>query len=345
MPASVQAAFISAPEAPDILSATRLRSMPRMRFILREWILRMSWRLCSLGLGNSIFRSMRPGRSSAESRMSSRLVAMRTLMLLLASNPSSWFSSSSMVRCTSLSPPPEPPSMRALPMLSTSSMKMMEGACSRAITNSSRTMRLPSPMYFCTSSDPETRMKVQSVWCATARASSVFPVPGGPYKITPLGWAMPSASNSSGCLMGSSITSLISLICSSRPPTMSYVESGTFSTFIRDTSGSTLVGRMWCSTYESFRSATLALGVTLAMSMSLSMSTTYFPSGWTFTSTLVFPITLTTSPTYDPGSCSSCSSSRSSLTRVLSSLRWASRRRRSCCRWRRSTSRPSILPR
>jgi hypothetical protein len=43
----------------------------------------------------------------------------------------------------------------------------------RAITNSSRTMRLPSPMYFCTSSLPDTRMKVQSVWCATARASSV----------------------------------------------------------------------------------------------------------------------------------------------------------------------------
>lgn len=56
-------------------------------------------------------------------------------------------------------------------------MKMMLGACSRAITNSSRTMRLPSPMYFCTSSEPETRMKVQSVWCATARASSVLPVP------------------------------------------------------------------------------------------------------------------------------------------------------------------------
>ena len=44
-----------------------------------------------------------------------------------------------------------------------------------------RTMREPSPMYFCTSSEPETRMKVQSVWCATARANSVLPVPGGPY--------------------------------------------------------------------------------------------------------------------------------------------------------------------
>ena len=100
-------------------------------------------------------------------------------------------------------------------------MNMIDGAASRAITNSSRTMRDPSPMYFCTSSEPETRMNVQSVWCATARASSVLPVPGGPYMSTPLGCAIPRDSKSSGCLMGSSITSLISLICLSQPPTMS----------------------------------------------------------------------------------------------------------------------------
>lgn len=101
----------------------------------------------------------------------------------------------------------------------------------------------------------------QLVWCATARASSVFPVPGGPYSSTPcriwrfirlsngihlacwagdsspklpnkscsqrdhmpwvsgminswcfiaLGWEMPKDSKISGCLMGSSMTSLIS---------------------------------------------------------------------------------------------------------------------------------------
>lgn len=57
---------------------------------------------------------------------------LRTLIWLVASKPSSWFSSSSMVRCTSLSPPPPPPLLpsRALPMESTSSMKMIEGACS-----------------------------------------------------------------------------------------------------------------------------------------------------------------------------------------------------------------------
>lgn len=40
-------------------------------------------------------------------------------------------------------------------------------------------------MNFCTSSDPDTRMKVHSVWWATALASKVFPVPGGPYSNTP----------------------------------------------------------------------------------------------------------------------------------------------------------------
>lgn len=44
------------------------------------------------------------------------------------------------------------------------------------------------------------------------------------------------------------LTSLISLICWSSPPIMSYVESGTFSTFIRLMSGSTLLGRIKCKT-------------------------------------------------------------------------------------------------
>ncbi len=65
-----------------------------------------------------------------------------TLMFLVASNPSSWLRSSSIVLCTSLSPP-DPPSRRDEPMESISSMKMMEGACSLAMTNSSRTIRAP----------------------------------------------------------------------------------------------------------------------------------------------------------------------------------------------------------
>lgn len=134
-----------------------------------------------------------PGRRSAVSRMSSRLVAMTTLIWLVASKPSNWLRSSSIVRCTSESPPDSPScahacselkstpgkqndqdchamlagstqhTCRCPPIESISSIKMIEGACSRAITKSSRTMREPSPMYFCTSSEPDTRMNVHSV--------------------------------------------------------------------------------------------------------------------------------------------------------------------------------------
>ena len=62
---------------------------------------------------------------------------------------------------------------------------------------------------------------------ATAFASRVLPVPGGPYSSTPFGASMPSFSNISGCLSGSSIISLTFLISSVRPPMSSYVTWGT----------------------------------------------------------------------------------------------------------------------
>jgi len=48
---------------------------PLSKFILRLWMPMMSARLRAVGLGNSILRSMRPGRSRPGSRMSMRLVA------------------------------------------------------------------------------------------------------------------------------------------------------------------------------------------------------------------------------------------------------------------------------
>ena len=68
-------------------------------------------------------------------------------------------------------------------------MKTMEGAFSSATLNSSRTSLGPSPRYFWISSEPTTRRKVAEVELATALASSVFPVPGSPYRMTPcLDW-------------------------------------------------------------------------------------------------------------------------------------------------------------
>ena len=60
------------------------------------------------------------------------------------------------------------------------------------------TLLLTSPTYFCTSSDPMTLMKHASVRFATALASNVLPVPGGPKSSTPFGGSMPSVTNLSG---------------------------------------------------------------------------------------------------------------------------------------------------
>mmetsp|Transcript_12487 Transcript_12487/g.31710 ORF Transcript_12487/g.31710 Transcript_12487/m.31710 type:complete len:216 (-) Transcript_12487:765-1412(-) len=179
MPASVQTERMSAPVELGQSLARSSNRMPRSMFIVFVWMAKICVLLSRSGKPNSTFLSRRPGRSSAGSRVSGRLVAMSTLTLPRASKPSSWLTISSIVRCTSLSPP-APSSNRAPPMASTSSKKMMHARLDRAIWKSSRTMRAPSPTYFCTSSLPITRMKHASVRLATARASRVFPVPGGP---------------------------------------------------------------------------------------------------------------------------------------------------------------------
>jgi len=100
--------LISAPEELVNWSAIFFKSIPLIKFIFREWMRKMSNLASSPGLGNSILRSMRPGRRRAGSRMSMRFVAMSTLMFLFASKPSSWLRSSNMVLWTSLSPPSDP---------------------------------------------------------------------------------------------------------------------------------------------------------------------------------------------------------------------------------------------
>lgn len=69
----------------------RARGIPMSSFlaILDAWILRMSCLDASLGSGISTLRSKRPGRMSAGSRMSGRLVAITTLTRPRDSKPSS----------------------------------------------------------------------------------------------------------------------------------------------------------------------------------------------------------------------------------------------------------------
>ena len=57
---------------------------------------------------------------------------------------------------------------------------MMQGAASFASLNRSRTRLAPTPTNISTKSEPEIEKNATPASPATARASSVLPVPGGP---------------------------------------------------------------------------------------------------------------------------------------------------------------------
>ena len=106
------------------------------------------------GRSTTIWRSKRPGRSSAGSRMSGRLVAAMRMMLSFISKPSistsSWLSV-----CSRSSWPPPRPAPRWRPTASISSMKMMQGEFCLACSNRSRTREAPTPTNISTKSEPE----------------------------------------------------------------------------------------------------------------------------------------------------------------------------------------------
>ena len=106
------------------------------------------------GALTGICRSNRPGRSSAGSRMSGRLVAAMRMMSARASKPSistsSWLSV-----CSRSSWPPPRPAPRWRPTASISSTKMMHGEFCLACSNRSRTREAPTPTNISTKSEPE----------------------------------------------------------------------------------------------------------------------------------------------------------------------------------------------
>ena len=127
-------------------------------------------------------RSKRPGRRSAWSSTSGRFVAATTMTPVEESKPSIsvriWFS----VCSRSSLPPLKPatPEVRERPIASSSSMKMIAGAAALAFSNRSRTREAPMPTIASTNSEAAIEKNGTSASPATARASSVFPVPGGP---------------------------------------------------------------------------------------------------------------------------------------------------------------------
>ncbi len=107
-------------------------------------------------------------------------------------------------------------------------MKMMQGDACFACSKRSRTREAPTPTNISTKSEPEIEKKGTPASPATARASSVLPVPGGPYRSTPFGMRAPSAWNFFG-FSRNSLISCSSSTASSAPATslnVTFGESG-----------------------------------------------------------------------------------------------------------------------
>ncbi len=101
----------------------------------------------------------------------------------------------------------------------------MHGELRFACSKRSRTREAPTPTNISTNSEPEMLKNGTPASPATARASSVLPVPGGPTSSTPRGMRAPSAANFSGYFRNST-TSVSSCFASSTPATSAKVTVG-----------------------------------------------------------------------------------------------------------------------
>ena len=119
-----------------------------------------------------------PGRRSAGSIISGLLVAAITITLFRDSRPSSsvriWDMTRS-VTCESLLAPPLAGAIESI-----SSRKTTDGAACLALRKVSRTAFSDSPTHLLRNSGPLMLMKLAWLSVATALASMVLPVPGGP---------------------------------------------------------------------------------------------------------------------------------------------------------------------
>ena len=217
MAASLTRFARSAPEKPGERRASASRSTVLSSGLPLMWTLRISLRPLMSGRSSTTWRSKRPGRSSAGSRTSGRLVAATTITLVFVSKPSIstriWFRVCSRSSCE-----PPRPAPRWRPTASISSTNTMHGELRLACSNRSRTREAPTPTNISTNSEPEIEKKGTPASPATARASSVLPVPGGPTSSTPRGIRAPSELNFSGYFRNST-TSVSSCFASSTPAT------------------------------------------------------------------------------------------------------------------------------
>ena len=126
----------------------------------------------------------------------------------------SWF------RVCSLSSLPPKLESLFLPMASISSIKTIHGAFSLACLKRSLTLEAPIPTNISTNSEPDIEKNGTPASPATAWASKVLPVPGGPTKRAPLGILAPISVYFPGSCRKSTI-SLRASLASSWPATSS----------------------------------------------------------------------------------------------------------------------------
>ena len=180
-------------------------------FTVRAWMRRIASRPLTSGLSTSTWRSKRPGRSRAGSSTSGPIRrghdddALRSRR----SRPSRRAAGSASARALRVRP--SATACATLPSASSSSMKTMHGALASACWNRSRTRAAPTPTNISTNSDPLRLKNGTSASPATARASSVLPVPGGPTSSTPLGMRPPSVVYFAGFFRNSTISRSSSL--------------------------------------------------------------------------------------------------------------------------------------
>ena len=182
------------------------------------------------GRSTRTWRSKRPARNKAGSKISGLFVAANSTKPLLGSKPSisdnNWFS----VCSFSSWPPPVGWIPRARPSASSSSMKIIAGAFWRACSKRSLTRAAPTPTNISTNSDPLIEKNGTPASPATALASNVFPVPGGPTKRIPFGILAPSWPYAWGSFK-KLIISWSSSLASSTPATSSKLTFVSFSTY------------------------------------------------------------------------------------------------------------------
>ena len=180
----------SEPTSPAVASASASRSTDSSILTSFECTFKVSRRPFKSGLSTMILLSKRPGRRSALSSTSGRLVAANISNPFDVSKPSisarSWFNV-----CSRSSLPPPYLLSRLFPIASISSIKIIHGAIFCASLNKSRTLEAPTPTNISTKSEPASEKNGTPASPATALARSVLPVPGGPTRSAPLGSLAP----------------------------------------------------------------------------------------------------------------------------------------------------------